>query len=142
MTNSTLTPQDLEALQQALDQREAQLHGEVQSAKTADDEDREGFQGVAPDMVDIAQSKRITDFRHAESERDKLELTEIDHARERMKDGTYGECTDCSVDIALARLKAEPTATRCIDCQEAFEKAHPGSAAIVVPTGRDFGATL
>ncbi|OGG57966.1 hypothetical protein A2853_03515 [Candidatus Kaiserbacteria bacterium RIFCSPHIGHO2_01_FULL_55_17] len=39
---------------------------------------------------------------------------EIDHALERMDDGTYGTCEVCGVPIALDRLEANPAATTCI----------------------------
>ncbi len=49
------------------------------------------------------------------------ELMDVDAALARLHDGIYGECADCSERIAPARLAAYPTATRCIECQEAFE---------------------
>ena len=136
---TTISKRDLSSLQKQLDEREAQLHGEVEGKKEADQEDRDSFQGVAPDIVDIAQTRHLSDFRHAEAERDKLELIEIDQARERILNGSFGECTDCGEPIALARLKATPWVSRCIDCQELFEKTHPGAKAIVVPTGQETG---
>lgn len=136
---TTLSKRDLSGFQQRLDQRRAQLHGEVEGKQSADREDIEGFQGVAPDLVDLAQTRHLSDFRHAEAERDKLELIEIDEAQERLRNGTYGECTDCGEPIALARLQATPWVARCIDCQEAFEKTHPNAKAIVVPTGQEAG---
>jgi len=131
-----LNERDMKALAQLLDQRATQLRGEVQSSKEADRSDREGFEGVAGDMVDLAERKHGGDLRHAESERDRLELIEIANARERMARGTYGECTDCGEPIALARLKVEPWASRCIECEERYEKTHPSSVPLVA-TGQD-----
>ena len=34
----------------------------------------------------------------------------------------FGECRDCGEPIALARLSAYPTATRCLACQQRHEK--------------------
>jgi DnaK suppressor protein len=48
-------------------------------------------------------------------------LGHIDEAMQRLEDGSYGVCADCSVEIAEARLKAVPFATLCRDCQEAQE---------------------
>jgi DnaK suppressor protein len=39
----------------------------------------------------------------------------------RIKDGTYGECVDCGNNIPYARLHANPSASRCIACQEELE---------------------
>ena len=133
-----LNDEDVKRLRALLDARETQLQGEVRDAKEADNAEVEGFAGVAPDMVDIAQTKRMADVRHAERERDQLELIEIANSRDRMADGSYGECTDCGEPIGLARLQVQPWASRCVDCQEAYEHAHP-VAVPVVPTGRDIG---
>jgi DnaK suppressor protein len=62
--------------------------------------------------------------RHAEKERDQQELQQIEGARERMRQGSYGECVDCGAAIALARLRALPSAERCIPCQEMYEQGH------------------
>jgi DnaK suppressor protein len=60
----------------------------------------------------------------ADESRDFAELRAIEAARQRMSDGTYGRCTDCGVDIGLQRLRAEPEAARCIDCQRRHEKTN------------------
>lgn len=51
------------------------------------------------------------------------EIAAIDAAMARIKQGTYGECQDCGVDIGQARLNANPVAMRCIQCQSKAEKA-------------------
>jgi len=48
-------------------------------------------------------------------------LREIDIALERMTAGTYGVCTRCGAPIGEGRLEAFPSATTCIQCQEARE---------------------
>lgn len=131
-----LSDTELNELKNLLSQRGATLRKEVSDAKEADQADREGFAGVAPDMVDIAQSRGMADFRHAEKERDQLELTEIAEAQARIADGSYGECSECGCEIPVARLRVEPTARRCIDCQERHERTHPAPVP-VVPTGLD-----
>jgi DnaK suppressor protein len=49
------------------------------------------------------------------------ELTYIDAALKRMRDGTYGVCQDCGINIPMARLNALPYATHCISCQRLAE---------------------
>ena len=56
--------------------------------------------------------------------RESQELQEIEAALARIGDGGYGICTDCENDIDRARLKAYPTATRCLPCQEKYERSH------------------
>jgi DnaK suppressor protein len=48
-------------------------------------------------------------------------LDKIDAALGRLSEGTYGDCFECSEEIARARLRALPFAVRCRDCQEAHE---------------------
>ena len=54
------------------------------------------------------------------------DLTEVDAALARMRDGSYGDCADCGIAIAPARLTAYPTARRCVGCQDAYEKKASG----------------
>jgi RNA polymerase-binding transcription factor DksA len=70
-------------------------------------------------VADSLAELDIAGLRHA-----LRELMDVDAALGRLRDGSYGECVDCGDQIAPARLVAYPTATRCIECQEAFE-AHP-----------------
>ena len=41
---------------------------------------------------------------------------EVDAALDRLKDGTFGICENCGKPIPIARLKALPWTTLCIDC--------------------------
>ncbi len=43
-------------------------------------------------------------------------LVELDRARERLADGTYGTCQRCGRPIGIERLTAHPTATTCVQC--------------------------
>ncbi|QDP39117.1 TraR/DksA C4-type zinc finger protein [Radiobacillus deserti] len=42
------------------------------------------------------------------------EWQDINHALEKIENGTYGQCEECGQDIPVERLYALPTATRCI----------------------------
>lgn len=48
-------------------------------------------------------------------------IQEIDSALERMAAGTYGICEECGQPIDPERLKAFPSASTCITCQERRE---------------------
>jgi DnaK suppressor protein len=52
--------------------------------------------------------------------RDDRNLVEkIDFALRRLDDGTYGQCVGCGAGIPLARLRAKPSVSLCLACQEA-----------------------
>jgi DnaK suppressor protein len=55
------------------------------------------------------------------------ELSQIERALARMKQGTYGLCEVCQSKIPVARLNALPYSTTCVDCQREME-AYPGWA--------------
>jgi RNA polymerase-binding protein DksA len=50
-------------------------------------------------------------------------LRAIDHALERMEEGTFGICETCGQPISEERLEAIPYATQCIDCRRKGERA-------------------
>jgi len=52
------------------------------------------------------------------------DIRSIEEARTRIREGVYGSCADCGDDIAFERLKARPTAIRCIGCQREYEHMH------------------
>lgn len=49
------------------------------------------------------------------------ELRQVDRALADIEAGRYGLCQECGEQIAVARLKALPFATRCVACQSAIE---------------------
>lgn len=50
-------------------------------------------------------------------------LGEIEAARARVVEGTYGTCVDCGQPIPRERLIAHPAAIRCVSCQGRIEGA-------------------
>jgi DnaK suppressor protein len=43
-------------------------------------------------------------------------LAEIDAARARLTDGSYGRCVDCGVRLPIERLEVLPHVARCLTC--------------------------
>ncbi|TDQ40923.1 TraR/DksA family transcriptional regulator [Tepidicella xavieri] len=76
---------------------------------------------------DWAQVDAERDLAMAIDEREAEALAAIDAALKRIATGDYGLCVDCGVDIPTARLHANPTALRCVACQDKAEQAR-GSA--------------
>lgn len=48
-------------------------------------------------------------------------LRQVEAARDRIQDGTYGICLHCEEEIPLKRIQAIPWAAFCISCQEKEE---------------------
>src|SRR5262245_17452377 len=59
------------------------------------------------------------------AELDARELTQIERALVRLKQGTYGLCEVCQKKIPVGRLNALPYSTLCIECQREME-TYPG----------------
>ena len=49
-------------------------------------------------------------------------LREVEGARNRMREGTYGICLQCEEEIAPKRLQAIPWAALCVSCQSKAEQ--------------------
>ncbi|MDD5702312.1 MAG: TraR/DksA C4-type zinc finger protein [Dehalococcoidales bacterium] len=45
-------------------------------------------------------------------------LAEVEHALQKLEEGSYGICEKCGQPIALARLEALPHATFCVKCSD------------------------
>jgi RNA polymerase-binding transcription factor DksA len=122
-----LNEQQLEKLKTAIDQRYATLEHEVHSdvARTRTDT-RQNITGPVGDSGDDATANLVFDVDNAELTRDLNELRQLDAARGRMADQTFGQCVDCGREIPFERLMANPAALRCVEDQEKFEKTHGG----------------
>jgi DnaK suppressor protein len=73
---------------------------------------------VADFALDAAQDEISSQLAEVESR----ELTNIETALERIREGNFGNCEHCDEAIPLARLQALPYATLCIGCQREAEK--------------------
>ena len=108
-----------------LQHRAEQLRDEVQRTRAKSEEEMPGqVADRARDIEDDSFATLIVDTNLTEIERDVDELRMIDSALQRISAGTYGNCVDCGLPIPVARLKAEPTAERDVQCQELFERTH------------------
>ena len=45
------------------------------------------------------------------------QLADVDHALQKIEDGTYGICDSCGQPIAPKRLEALPAASLCVECK-------------------------
>ena len=77
---------------------------------------------VSADIVDQASSYTDKTVEMKAINRQIKLISKIDKALTRIKDGTYGFCTETGEPIGLKRLIARPVADLCIAAQEKHEK--------------------
>ena len=129
MTSRTLTPADLGQIKAALEARRTTLRAEVKAQMQGSGDERVvGLRNRLDETDDWAVADSLAELDIAGVRHALGELNDVDAALTRMRDGSYGVCTDCGDAIAPARLAAYPTATRCIECQQSWE-ARPGRGA-------------
>jgi DnaK suppressor protein len=120
--SAKLTVQERTNLDKQLQERKRVLRAELTAKLNAQDNPALlGLRNRMEETDDWAVADLETALDVAEVSRDAGELREVEAAFTRMKDGTYGECVDCGVHIPYARLHANPSAARCIACQEKLE---------------------
>jgi DnaK suppressor protein len=95
------------------------LREELEALKTTSDE--------SAAVVELDQSKvgrlsrmdamQAQAMAKASGERRQAMLRSIKAALKRIDDGDYGLCRDCEEPINPKRLEFDPTALRCIDCE-------------------------
>jgi DnaK suppressor protein len=121
----SLSKKALEALKRQIETRRAALQAEVHAdADKARGESYAELSGGVADEGDESVADLMADIDNAELSRDLTELRALEAALERFADGSYGSCADCGQDIGYERLKVEPAALRCIDCQRVHEKTY------------------
>ena len=120
--DTPLTAAERAALQAKLHARRDELRGEIAAQlKTQDDPRLVGLRNRMEDTDDWAAADAMAAMDIASVSRVLGILSDVEAALARLKEGTYGECIDCGVDIPYARLSAYPAAVRCVSCQERAE---------------------
>jgi len=126
----SLTAEQLEELKRAIDRRHQELGAEIrEDVNRAREHNRPELAGPVPDPGDSSVADLIADIQNTELLRDADEIKELEAAQERIRSGTYGKCIDCGRDIGIERLRAQPAASRCIECQTVYERTFAGPGA-------------
>lgn len=112
-----------EALMQQIDARAADLKEKIRSTlpKPADETTLERT-GLAQDEVDVASAAAEDELNHTMHERYLQELRQVEAARERAVNGLRDCCSECGGEIGYERLRAQPFAVRCVECQNHHER--------------------
>ncbi len=79
-------------------------------------------QGDAGDEVDKVMLNKERSLEIRLDQRNILFLKKVEEAKQKILNGTYGDCEDCGDSISPKRLQARPTAGLCISCQEDKER--------------------
>ena len=88
----------------------------IELAETADSQTN-----ILQDGLDYAKEQSDLSARveiHGRYMREKLQILQ---ALDRIEDGSFGECRECSDTIAAKRLLVQPSASLCVECQRQKE---------------------
>ena len=125
---SYLTDDQLARVTRGMSERKARLLDEIRQALARTGRERYAdLVGEAGDAGDESVASLLRDVAEAEVVRDIGEVRDIVGAEERLAAGRYGICIDCGEAIGFERLKAYPSAKRCLPCQRQREKTRAPS---------------
>src|SRR5438552_6033583 len=109
----------LDYFKKRLESRQLDLRRTVtrteQDGRTVDED-------TAQDIADRAASSYTKEFLFSQSNNDRQLLQMVENALQRIREGTFGECSACGNEINPKRLEAVPWTRHCIECQEKVEQ--------------------
>jgi DnaK suppressor protein len=121
--NGTIAAQELQALLDMIDAREQELRSRIAAEKErATTEMTSQLEGVVGDGADYAGARIRAGIENELVDRHLRDLAGLQAARQRIESGSYGICADCGEPIGRDRLRANPVAVRCAECQTARER--------------------
>jgi DnaK suppressor protein len=112
------TPQSLRRFEEKLIQQKQLLE---KAMITAVEQGRETAADDTQDAADQAVLSYQKELLFSQGTKGHNQLNLVRLALERLKEGSFGECAQCSVEIGPKRLEALPWTPYCIECQEKFE---------------------
>ena len=117
-TEKPWTAKELREIREELDSERARAMADLEIAE----HDLQGLmrdagEGAGDDQADAGASifGREYEMSLVANSRDKLD--QVEHALERLANGTYGVCESCGNPIGKLRLQAAPRATLCMACK-------------------------
>lgn len=81
-----------------------------------------GSDGVQ-DLGDVSANTYNRQILLSLNDNQRIMLTDIDDALDRMKEDRYGLCIECEEEIDVKRLEVRPQAKYCVDCKTDIEKS-------------------
>ncbi|HYW04887.1 MAG TPA: TraR/DksA family transcriptional regulator [Gammaproteobacteria bacterium] len=120
-----LTERQITECRDLLRERSSELREQIRvELEASGEESYADLAGQVHDLEEAALADLLTDLELAEVDRHVAEFREIQAALMRIAQGTYGTCSDCENPIRVERLRVNPTARRCLRCQELYERTH------------------
>lgn len=125
-----LSPQDRQALQDALQARRASLDAQQQRHLGGRTRAEHARDVLLQDADDATQRDADREVDLALTDREVVDLAAVDAALQRLAQGGYGLCAECGQPIPVARLKLAPEALRCVACESEAERTRPRTASM------------
>ena len=119
---TTLRAAEIARCRSLLSQRQSILRAALrESVGPAGGPGRESSSTEVHDLKDEAFAGQLANMRGMARDQVESELVAIGAALHRLIEGGYGRCEDCGREIGHDRLLAQPSAARCLSCQEDAE---------------------
>jgi RNA polymerase-binding protein DksA len=123
--SAELSEGQVRELKHTLEKQYRELREEIrQELLNYDNEQYLELAGRVHDMEDESVADLLVDLNLAAVDRHIHALQSVDAALLRIGTDEYGACVDCESPIGYSRLKVNPAASRCLECQEKFERTH------------------
>jgi DnaK suppressor protein len=129
-----LDQSQLSILEKELDRQYVALLEEVHE-ELAQSEDRQYIELIGRTPADSGEASMgdvLADLNATLFDRHINQIRDIEAATTRIRENVFGICADCEEDIPFERLKAYPTARRCVPCQQQRDRtfAHQATPTI------------
>lgn len=122
-----VTAKQLTELKSKLEERSRVLREEIrQELLDSDEEHYIDLAGQVHDLEEESVADLLVDLDLAIIDMHIDEIRDIEAAIRRLQVGAYGVCIECDDEVEVARLRAYPTAKRCLPCQQNYERNHAG----------------
>ncbi|MDE1948354.1 MAG: TraR/DksA C4-type zinc finger protein [Burkholderiales bacterium] len=118
-----LTPGQKALLEAALVQRQHQLERSLDALQQGLSRAEHAREVLLEDVREAPQREGAREIDMALSDLELREAGEVSAALARLRSDRYGLCRDCEGEIPFDRLKAEPWALRCVECESLDERA-------------------
>ena len=117
------TPEELADVRLELEKEAERLHAELAVLESEIAElIRDGNDGAGNDQADVGSNTLERDHEMSLANNWREMLQQVEHALDRIDDGTYGGCERCGTPIGKMRLMAFPRATLCMPCKQREER--------------------